>query len=84
MGQTAAPRGERRRWAVGILILLAFNAVLLGTRGGACADDVAQTGGTCTISFGAGTWAMVVVSLFAMAYCVHRLLRAVGEHRDRL
>ncbi|MDD9207829.1 hypothetical protein PU560_15340 [Georgenia sp. 10Sc9-8] len=83
MGQTAAPRGERRRWAVGILILLAFNVMLLGTRGGACADYVAQTGGTCTIRFGAGTWVMVVTSLFAMAYCVHRLLRAVGERRDR-
>lgn len=72
-------------WAVAILLVIAVDAFLIGSRTGECIDYTAESGAVSTCTSGpvlgaAGTWLLAAVSVLVISHFARRLVRA-ARHR---
>jgi hypothetical protein len=85
MTQEVARRFSARwPWVVAVPLVIATNVVLVGMQSGGCIDYSAEPGAESTCSSGpilgiAGTWVLGIVSVFAVAYCLRRIVRPGGR-----
>lgn len=70
----------KTRWLIASLVVIAVNILLFGSGVGACTDYIAESGAESTCTSGPilgaqGTWVFMILSLFALAYFIFRLVR---------
>ncbi|CAH0218128.1 hypothetical protein SRABI26_02335 [Arthrobacter sp. Bi26] len=78
-------RRQRWPWAVAILLVIAVDAFLIGSRTGECLDYTAESGAVSTCTSGpvlgaACTWLLAAVSVLVISHFARRLVRA-ARHR---
>ena len=77
-------RRPGRPWALAIVLVIAVDALLIGSRTGECIDYTAESGagGTCTsgpVLGPAGTWLLAAASVVVVLYLARRLARAARQ-----
>lgn len=70
------------RWIGAIAFAVLINVLSFGIQSGQCIDYVAESGAESICTSGpvigaAGAWALGIMSLFAVAYFIHRLTRSL-------
>ena len=80
MSTTLRKPEPRTRWVIASLLVVVVNVLLFGLTVGECKDYAAESGAVSTCVSGPvlgypGTWALGILSLFALAYFAHRFLR---------